>query len=184
MHVTIIRPDGFVSIDGVGYSNLDLSSIAPSIHAVQFNGAFGWIEFVETEDFIKPDNQQITSIAQFEAAITAWASANAAAHKPPPPPTPEQIKSQIIDATQLRLDTFARERNYDGILSLCTYATSTNPKFKLEGDYGVTARDDTWAKLYEIMADVESGVRPMPTTYADIVDELPVLQWPEVESAL
>jgi len=88
------------------------------------------------------------------------------------------LQAEITKATQQRLDDFARTRNYDGILSLCTYATSTVPKFQAEGQYGVTARDATWAKLYEMLAEVEAGTRPMPNGYADVEPELPVLEWP------
>ena len=99
---------------------------------------------------------------------------------PPPAPVkpPEQIQSEIVTATQKRLDDFAKTRNYDGILSLATYATSTVPKFQAEGQYGVEARDATWSKLYEILAEVEAGTRPMPSSYADIEFELPPLVWP------
>lgn len=96
----------------------------------------------------------------------------------PPPPTPEQIMAECVNRTQQRLDDFARTRNYDNILSACTYATSTVPKFKAEGQYCVTARDATWAKLYEILAEVEAGTRPMPSGYADIEPLLPPLEWP------
>lgn len=88
------------------------------------------------------------------------------------------LQAGIVNATQQRLDDFARTRNYDGILSLCTYATSTNTAFSAEGQYGVQARDATWVKLYEILAEVESGVRPIPSGYAEIESELPVLAWP------
>lgn len=89
-----------------------------------------------------------------------------------------RVVSEIVAATQQRLDDFARTRNYDGILSLCTYATSTNPTFAKEGQYGVNMRDATWAKLYEMLAEVEAGIRPVPTGYVDIEAELPVLGWP------
>lgn len=88
------------------------------------------------------------------------------------------IKREVVQATQQRLDNFARTRNYDGILSLCTYATSTVPKFQAEGQYGVTARDATWATLYQILAEVEAGTRPVPSGYADIEPDLPALAWP------
>ncbi len=97
---------------------------------------------------------------------------------PVPVPTPEQIQDEIVTATQQRLDDFARTRNYDGVLSLCTYASSPNPKFQAEGQYGVEARDATWTKLLEILAEVEAGTRPMPTGYAEIEPELPPLVWP------
>jgi hypothetical protein len=89
-----------------------------------------------------------------------------------------QVKQEIVDATQARLDSFARTRLYDGILSACTYATSSVPKFQGEGQYCVDARDNTWATLYTILAEVEAGTRPMPTGYADVEGDLPVLEWP------
>jgi hypothetical protein len=99
----------------------------------------------------------------------------------PPPETPKtstQIQSEIVASTQQRLDTFAQTRNYDSILSACTYATDTNPKFSAEGQYCVGARGATWTKLAEMLAEVEAGTRPMPTGYADIESELPPLVWP------
>ena len=51
-------------------------------------------------------------------------------------------------------------------------------KFQTEGQYAVTARDATWEKLYEILAEVEAGTRPIPTSFSDIESELPVLIWP------
>ena len=95
----------------------------------------------------------------------------------PPPPTAEQIVAQYTAAVQKRLDDFARTRGYDGIMSAATYATSTVPKFKAEGQYAVEARDATWAKCYEVLAAVESGSRPMPTLDKLLAD-LPVLKWP------
>lgn len=99
---------------------------------------------------------------------------------PPPAPVkpPEQIQAEIVTATQKRLDDFAKTRNYDGILSVCTYAADLNPKFASEGQYCIDARGATWTKLYEILAEVEAGTRPMPSSYADIEFELPPLVWP------
>ena len=88
------------------------------------------------------------------------------------------IKEQIIAATQNRLDQFAQTRGYDNILSACTYATSPTAKFSSEGQYCVVQRDATWAKLLEILADVETGIRPLPDSYQEIEPELPPLVWP------
>jgi hypothetical protein len=96
-----------------------------------------------------------------------------------PPIDPELLAAEVVAATQQRLDAFAQSRNYDGILSACTYATSTVEKFATEGQYCVGARDATWAKLYELLAEIEAGDRPVPSGYADIENELPVLSWPE-----
>ena len=91
----------------------------------------------------------------------------------------DQLRDAVVAATQSRLDAWAKTRNYDGILSLCTYATSTVSKFAAEGQAGVNARDATWAKLYQILDDVKQGLRPVPSGYDEIEPELPVLQWPE-----
>lgn len=90
----------------------------------------------------------------------------------------QALQNSIVDATQLRLDTFAQTRNYSSILSASTYATSNVARFQAEGEYCVNQRDATWAKLYQILAEVQAGTRPMPTGYADIEAELPVLVWP------
>lgn len=88
------------------------------------------------------------------------------------------LQDSIVAATQARLDDFASTRNYDNILSACTYATSAVPQFAAEGQYCVSARDATWTVLYQIMAEVQAGTRPAPTGYADIEPDLPVLAWP------
>jgi hypothetical protein len=90
----------------------------------------------------------------------------------------QDLKDQIARDTQRHLDDFAKTRNYDGMLSLCTYATSTNPTFAAEGQYGVESRDATWAALYAMLAEVEAGTRPVPSGFADIEPELPALVWP------
>lgn len=89
-----------------------------------------------------------------------------------------RIQAAIVAATQSSLDTFAQTRNYDGILSACTYATSSVPKFAAEGQYCVDARDATWATLYTIMGEVLAQTRPMPESFADVAPLLPVLEWP------
>lgn len=88
------------------------------------------------------------------------------------------LQQEVVDATQRRLDDFAKTRQYDGILSACTYSTSPTQKFQTEGQYCVTQRDATWAKLYEMLAEVEAGTRPIPQSFEDIEPELPALVWP------
>lgn len=90
----------------------------------------------------------------------------------------QALQQSIVDATQQRLDDFARTRNYDGILSACTYATSAVPKFAAEGQYAVQARDATWAALYAFMADVQAGTQPVPTGFEGVEPLLPPLAWP------
>jgi hypothetical protein len=94
-----------------------------------------------------------------------------------PPKTPEQIEAEFSARVQARLDAFARTRGYDGILSACTYATSTNPKFAAEGQYCMQARDATWVTFYGVLNAVQSGQRPVPT-WEELEAELPPLAWP------
>lgn len=96
----------------------------------------------------------------------------------------ERLLIRLTASIQSRLDEFARTRNYDNILSACTYATSAVPKFKAEGQYCVQARDATWAAAYEVMDKVKAGNWPsngahqMPADIADIASALPSLVWP------
>lgn len=87
--------------------------------------------------------------------------------------------AEFTTAIQERLDGFARTRNYDSILSACTYATSAVAKFKTEGQACVNLRDATWAAAYDILAKVQAGKRTMPATLADIEADLPALEWPQ-----
>lgn len=89
----------------------------------------------------------------------------------------QDLQDGIVTAVQARLDTFAQTRNYDGILSACTYASSTVPKFAAEGQCAVNARDATWATLYTLLAEIQAGTRAIPSSYADIEPLLPALTW-------
>jgi hypothetical protein len=93
------------------------------------------------------------------------------------PPTLQEQQTMFTTVIQQRLDAFAQTRGYDNIFTACTYATSKDPQFKLEGQYAVDARDLTWRKAYDILADVLSGQRPFPTI-SEVLAELPTLVWP------
>lgn len=95
-----------------------------------------------------------------------------------PGKSPEEVEAEIVAATQKRLDDFAVTRKYDDIKSASDYAGCSVPKFSAEGTYCRDARAETWAKLYEMLAEVEAGTRPMPTSFADVEPELPPLIWP------
>ena len=88
------------------------------------------------------------------------------------------FQNAVVAATQARLDTFAKTRNYDGILSACTYASSIVPKFAAEGQTAVNLRDSTWATLYSLMGEVQAGTRTMPGTVEEVLALLPELVWP------
>jgi len=89
----------------------------------------------------------------------------------------EQKVIEYTNAVQNHLDSTARDKGYDSIMSLCTYATSTNSKFAAEGQAGVAWRDAVWTDCYTILANVESGVRTAPTV-EELIAELPQIVWP------
>ncbi|EWC39047.1 hypothetical protein B597_022205 [Stutzerimonas stutzeri KOS6] len=92
--------------------------------------------------------------------------------------SPEQLRREIMDGVQRYLDDFAQTKAYDNILSACTYATSTVPRFAAEGQYCVQARDACWDVVASIEAEVMAGNRPAPSGFEDIRAELPALSWP------
>lgn len=90
----------------------------------------------------------------------------------------QRVKASIVAATQARLDAFARTRGYDDIKSASDYAGCSVPQFSSEGIYCRDARAETWAQLYDMLAEVQAGTRPVPNSYADIEADLPPLTWP------
>jgi hypothetical protein len=94
----------------------------------------------------------------------------------PPPAAPPGL-ADFQAAIQGVLDATARTRHYDGILSACSYATSTNATFLAEAQACVAWRDAVWAYGYAQLALVTAGARPLPTV-AELLAELPAIAWP------
>lgn len=174
MRLTIVAEDGVVGIGGLFY-RVDMTGFPADVRAVQFYGTEGEVEYHDGRP-----NTAINNVTVFQPFIDNWQAAHdiaTAPPPPPPPPTPEQIVAALTRDVQAHLDATARTRNYDGILSLCSYAASTNPTFSAEGLAGVAWRDAVWAACYAIMADVQAGTRAVPTT-ATLLAELPPMAWP------
>lgn len=96
---------------------------------------------------------------------------------PAPVETDEQLRFRLIAEAQARLDEFARSKGYDGILSACTYATSSIANFATEAQRCVVLRDQMWDAMYSVLDEVELGNIPKPTNLADIEQHLPELSW-------
>ena len=93
-----------------------------------------------------------------------------------PEPTQEEIKESFISVIQNLLDSKAKERNYDNIVSACSYAGYPNI-FRAEGEAYGTWRALCWQTGYQILADVEIGTRAMPTV-EEVLVEMPELVLP------
>jgi hypothetical protein len=84
MRLTIIADDNTVGIDGSFFSDIALPQLDPAIHALQWYGEYGEIEFKTVflnGVFTKPQNQLITDIAPFQFAVDAWNAMKAEAAK-------------------------------------------------------------------------------------------------------
>lgn len=88
----------------------------------------------------------------------------------------EDLIASYVGAVQTRLDTFAKGRGYDGIMSATTYVSSTVPRFVSDANSAIVARDTTWQKCYEVLGEVTSGARPAPSV-EELLSELPELVW-------
>lgn len=91
--------------------------------------------------------------------------------------TMTQLAKKATEYVQGRLDQFANSRGYDGILSACSYKDSTNPAFAADAAIAIPKRDQAWTNLHAYLADVQSGVKPVPTSVQDITAQLPELVW-------
>lgn len=78
MNITIVADDKTVGINGEFYVDLDLSGLPLDIHAVQWYGSFGEVEY-KTQFlngvFVKPMNKPITDFSDFAFIFPIWNNA-------------------------------------------------------------------------------------------------------------
>jgi len=82
-----------------------------------------------------------------------------------------RLKLSLEQVVQSYLDGEAQKLGYDNIVSACTYASASNP-FQEEGQSFVSWRGNVWKTCYQILEDVEAGIREVPTE-AELLAELP-----------
>lgn len=104
-----------------------------------------------------------------------------------------RLREHIAQSTQNRLDNFSATRGYDSVISAAKYKDISDAeidampaderplvqKFRTEARYLAATTARTWAKLYLILAMIESGQVPMPSAFSDIEPLLPALEWPQ-----
>lgn len=87
-------------------------------------------------------------------------------------------KAEFEAAVQNLLDTEARSKGYDNILSMISYGTSTKPQWKAEAVAAVKWRDDCWNEaLVQLGNYIATGVEP---TMEDFLAAMPAINWPQV----
>jgi hypothetical protein len=75
MRLTIIANDKCVGVNNLFFDPVELPQLDPTIHAVQWYGEYGEVEyktFFENGIFVKPVNIIITDVTSFQFAIDAW----------------------------------------------------------------------------------------------------------------
>lgn len=94
--------------------------------------------------------------------------------------TKSGIKRMLTQAVQDWMDTTVQENGYDNIFTACSYANSTNPKFKAEAEACIAWRDRVWEYCYAALDEVVAGQREIPTVeelLAELKAEI-TLTWP------
>lgn len=75
MRVSIIPDDGVVCVDGVCFSEIVLSALPANIHAVQWYGEFGEVEFrpqLQEGVIGKQPNAVFTDFSAYAVAVDLW----------------------------------------------------------------------------------------------------------------
>ena len=93
--------------------------------------------------------------------------------------TQQVVLDDITTGTSQHLDNFARTYPMFASMSdACSFYFFSNMRDDSHVTYAISARDETWAVVNQIISEVEAGTRPMPTGFSDIESELPPLAWP------
>jgi hypothetical protein len=71
MKLSIIKNDGYVSIDGESYLGIDLSELDESVNAVQWYDTYGEVEIKDSRNRII-ENKEITNIDDYLFVVTLW----------------------------------------------------------------------------------------------------------------
>lgn len=72
MRVTIIPADHFCSVDGVGFTGVDVSSLDSSIHAVQWYSTKGEVEAVDPISGKMINNNSISNLEEFKSVLDSY----------------------------------------------------------------------------------------------------------------
>lgn len=125
MRVTIVRDDGVVLKDRRALE-IDLSDFPANIHAIQWDGVAGHVEYNDGKPHAK-----ITDLVSFQTWIDRWQAAADAEDAPPPPPTTEQLAAEaalqalIASKAEAKADTVVQYLR-DHTVAECVQYVDTN----------------------------------------------------------
>tara|TARA_R110000824_G_scaffold101901_5_gene241944 strand:- start:1790 stop:2212 length:423 start_codon:yes stop_codon:yes gene_type:complete len=114
--LTIVKDDSAVSVDGVGLGEIDCTSLASNVHAVQFDGTNGHIEYNDGTE-----TEAITSISAFSTITDAHAAKI----------TANDTATAEAEATQTALeDTYGWKRVNDATTKYATLGDQLDQQYK------------------------------------------------------
>ena len=88
------------------------------------------------------------------------------------PPTPPLTIEIIENGIDNYINSVAKSRGYDSIVSACSYAGYPNA-FQVEGIALGTWRSSVWEESYAIMVKIQAGEIEMPKTIEEGIAMLP-----------
>ena len=89
-----------------------------------------------------------------------------------------QFLSGFLLVLAVYVDSVAKQKNYDNAISCISYLNSTAPQWQAEAHTFSLWRDSVWSYLVEQQQLILSGQRPIPASFQELIDELPVIVWP------
>jgi hypothetical protein len=101
-----------------------------------------------------------------------------------PPLTAEETVAQIEAEIDLYIDKVAKAKGYETIsmsptAACVSYAGYPNI-YQQEAIAFGTWKANIWPTVHEIYADVQNGLRPIPTA-EEVISELDIMVWPDGE---
>ncbi|HAT1744794.1 TPA: hypothetical protein I8Z16_003035 [Legionella pneumophila] len=94
-----------------------------------------------------------------------------------PSKTIDDIKQEFNSGIQVYLDSIAKTKFYESSLHCASYANSTNPTWKAEGEAFIAWRDAVWIKAYDLLEQYEQGQIELGSI-TDLINQLPAIIWP------
>lgn len=142
--LTIIKDDKFVNVDGVGLI-LDAVVLPANVHAIQWDGSSGWIEYNDGTD-----NASLSSIDSYSTITNDHATKKAAEEKAVADAA--DAKTQA-DNEQTALEaTYGYKRNYDETTKYASIGDQLDQLYKdmVAGKLDTTG---TWATGIKAVKD-------------------------------
>ena len=88
----------------------------------------------------------------------------------------EDLQAKYTRLVQDYMDKAVQTRGYDDVFTCISYVDSTDEIFKREANIVLAWRDKVWRHCYDVVAQVVSGSRDIPTI-SELLAELPKLEW-------